>query len=379
MAVRYETPVIKLAIERKLVTPVQHQQCRELVRKSWRIGLNTSIEEILIKQGFITREQIEELTEISRLGETGDLFAGYRLQKLIGKGGMGKVYSAVHEFTNRKVAIKILNYSYTKDETNVARFFQEVRALAKLNHPGIVTLYDAGKGGRRYYFAMELVEGPSLDQYVREKKRLPENQALAITKAAAEALGYSHKKNTIHRDIKPENIIIDSSNGVKVTDFGVVMHTDDDHLTLTREGYMVGSVHFASPEQVEGKRDIDGRSDIYSLGATLYFMLTGRTVYSGKNAQDILIKHVAGTWISPRRYNKNISIGTVRIIRKMMVKNRDKRYGTMEAVIDAIDGNSIGMRVVAIILKIAIILTLVGVGIGAELFFKAGSLLLNMN
>jgi len=166
---------------------------------------------------------------------------------------------------------------------------------------------------------------------------------------------------------------------VKVTDFGVVMHTDDDHLTLTREGYMVGSVHFASPEQVEGKRDIDGRSDIYSLGATLYFMLTGRTVYSGKNAQDILIKHVAGTWISPRRYNKNISIGTVRIIRKMMVKNRDKRYGTMEAVIDAINGNSKLMRVVVIILKIAIILTLVGVGIGAELFFKAGSLLLNMN
>lgn len=185
MAVRYESPVIKLAVERKLVTPAQHQKCRELVRKSKRIGLNTSIEEILIKQGFITREQIDELTEISRLGETGDFFGGYRLQRLIGEGGMGKVYSAVHEFTNRKVAIKILNYSFTKDETNVTRFFQEVRALAKLNHPGIVTLYDAGKGGRRYYFTMELVDGPSLDQYVRDKKRLTESQALAITRIAA--------------------------------------------------------------------------------------------------------------------------------------------------------------------------------------------------
>lgn len=157
------------------------------------------------------------------------------------------------------------------------------------------------------------------------------------------------------------------------------MHTDEDHLTLTREGYMVGSVHFASPEQVDGKRDIDGRSDIYSLGATLYFMLTGRTVYSGNNAQDILIKHIAGTWISPRRYNRNISFGTVRILKKMMARNRDKRYSSMDAVIDAIDGNSLIMRIAVIFLKIVIVISLIGAGIGAELFFKIGSAILNIN
>jgi serine/threonine-protein kinase len=110
------------------------------------------------------------------------------------------------------------------------------------------------------------------------------------------------------------------------------MHQDEDHMTLTQEGFMVGSVHFSSPEQVEGSRDIDGRSDIYSLGATLYYMLTGKTVYTGKSAEEILTKHLVGNWISPKFYNPAISQRTVRVIRKMMARNRDKRFQTMEEV-----------------------------------------------
>ena len=333
---RYETPIIKLAVERKMISDKQYDLCRELAKKSKRIGLESSIEEVLVKQGLLTHEQIRELSEIVRLGETGDFFGGYRLQRLIGKGGMGKVYEAVHEFTGRKIALKVLNTQFTKDGTNITRFFQEVRALAKLNFPNIVTLFDAGKAGRRYYFAMELVEGPSLAQYVGRKTKLDEREALSITEKIARALALSHAANIIHRDIKPENILLDDRHNPKVTDFGVVMHQDDDHMTLTQEGFMVGSVHFSSPEQVEGARDIDGRSDIYSLGATLYYMLTGKTVYVGKNAEEVLTKHLIGTWTSPRRYNPAVSHRTVRLIRKMMARSRDRRYQTMEEVAAAI-------------------------------------------
>ncbi|MBN1306324.1 MAG: serine/threonine protein kinase [Chitinispirillaceae bacterium] len=336
---RYETPIIRMAVERKLISDKQYDHCKELVKKSKRIGLEASIEEVLVKQGFLNEEQMQELSEIIRLGETGDLFGGYRLQRLIGKGGMGKVYEAVHEFTGRKVALKVLNAQFSKESTTITRFFQEVRALAKLNFPTIVTLYDAGKAGRRYYFAMELVEGQSLAQLVAEKKHLEEREALSITEKIARALAFSHANNVIHRDIKPENILLDERHSPKVTDFGVVMHQDDDHMTLTQEGFMVGSVHFSSPEQVEGARDIDGRSDIYSLGATLYYMLTGRTVYTGKSAEEILTKHLVGTWISPRRYNPAVSRRTVRLIRKMMARSRERRYQSMEEVVAVIRKN----------------------------------------
>lgn len=335
--VRYETPVIKLAVERKLISVVQYEECRELVRKSKRIGLNSSIEEILQKQGLVSQDQFDELAEIARLGEKGDLFGGYRLQGLIGQGGMGKVYEAIHEFTGRRVALKVLNCATTKDGTNVTRFFQEVRALAKLNNTNIVTLFDAGKSGRRYFLAMELVDGPSLAQYVAEKKLLPEREALMITKKIAQALAFAHGHNIIHRDVKPENILLDRNHKPKVTDFGVVMHQDGDHMTLTQEGFMVGSVHFSSPEQVEGTRDIDGRSDIYSLGATLYYMLAGKTVFSGKNAEEVLTKHLVGTWVTPRKFNPLITRRTARLVRKMMARNRDRRFQTMADVAAAIE------------------------------------------
>lgn len=334
--IRYETPLIQLAVERKMITFEQVEQCRGLVKKSKRIGLESSFEEVLLKQGFLSDEQLQELSEIITLGEKGDFFGGYRLQRMIGKGGMGKVYEAVHEFTGRKVALKVLTTQFTKERTNVSRFFQEIRALAKLHHPNIVTLFDAGKSGRRYYFAMELVNGPSLAQYVIGKKVLDEREALLLTGKIARALSFAHGGSIIHRDIKPENILIDEQHNPKVTDFGVVMHQDEDHQTLTQEGFMVGSVHFSSPEQVEGLRDIDGRSDIYSLGATLYYMLTGKTVFTGKSAEEVLTKHLVGTWTTPRRFNPSISRAAVRLMKKMMSRPREKRYQSMDEVVTAI-------------------------------------------
>ncbi|HMD67954.1 MAG TPA: serine/threonine-protein kinase [Chitinivibrionales bacterium] len=333
-------PYVKLALDRKLISPDQLELCKSIAKKSRKIGLETSVEEVLISKGFLTPEQVHELSEISQLTDDGKIFGAYRMAELIGEGGMGKVYRAVHEFMGRNVAIKVINASVTNDKTNATRFFQEIRALAKLKHPNIVTIYDAGRINRHFYFAMELLPGPSLKVYVDSKKMLAEHEALSVIRATAQALGHAHANSVVHRDVKPENIIFDAGGSPKITDFGLVMHHDIDHMTLTQEGCLVGSFYYTSPEQVDGNRDIDGRADIYSLGATLYYALTGRTVYTGNSPQELLTKHLTGNFVSPKKYNPRISRATVRLLRKMLAVKRERRFQSMEDVVAAIDGRS---------------------------------------
>ena len=340
------SPIIKLALEKKLVTAEQVEQCSEMLRKGKKIGFETTMEELLVKQGFLIEEQVEELRHISQLGNgTGTLFGHYRLGKQIGEGGMGKVYEANHEFMGRSVAIKVINQEYTSDKVKSLRFFQEIRALIKLDYPNIVTIFDAGRVHRSYYYAMELLPGPSLKDHVDSKKSLPENEALSIIRAIALALGHAHANSVVHRDVKPENIIFDSHQVPKLMDFGVAMHHDEHHLTLTQEGVTIGSLHYTSPEQVDGTRDIDCRADIYSLGATLYYMLTGSTVYTGDSPQALLTKHLTGAMVSPRKLNRNVSRRTAALVKKMMAVNRDRRYQSMNEVVAAIDRPSIAIKV----------------------------------
>jgi len=332
------TAILKLALEKEMVTEVQYEQCKELLRKSKKIGLEATLEEILVKQGILFEEQIEELRHLSQLGDGGGThFGPYRLGKLVGEGGMGKVYEGTHEFMGRVVAIKVINQSYTSDKTKAVRFFQEIRALIKLNHPNIVTIYDAGRVHRSYYYAMELLSGPSLKEQVDKKGMLTEKEALALIRPIAKALSHAHATSIVHRDVKPENIVFDSNGLPKLADFGVVMHFDEHHMTLTQEGMTVGSLHYTPPEQAEGARDIDHRADIYSLGATLYYALAGRTVYTAETPHELLTKHLAGVMISPRKFNPSVSRRTVRIIKKMMAVNRDKRFQSMDEVVAAID------------------------------------------
>ena len=337
--------LVQLALEKKLISQKQVDQCVELVKKSAKIGLDTTVEEVLVKQKILAEDQIQDLRDMCQMAEGGTVFGVYRLGRLIGQGGMGKVYQAVHEVMGRTVAIKVVSTKFTEDKNNIVRFYQEIRALAKLSHPNIVIIFDAGKVNRRHYFAMEFLPGPSLKDYVDSQTHLDEQEALKIIRATARALGHAHAKSVIHRDVKPENIIFDCNNAPKLTDFGLVMHYDTDHMTLTQEGMIVGSFHYASPEQVDGCRDIDGRTDIYSLGATLYYTLTGHTLHSGTSPQEIITKHLKGRYISPKKYNPRISGHTVRIIRKMLAVNRDKRYQTMDEVAAAIESVSLTYKI----------------------------------
>jgi eukaryotic-like serine/threonine-protein kinase len=359
----------KLVVERKLVSKKQLDQCVELVKKTKKIGLEATLEEICVKQGVLTEAQVHEIKEIGQLAEGGTLFGPYVLGRLIGEGGMGKVFEAVHEIMGRTVAIKVINASLTIDKTKATRFFQEIRALSKLSHPNIVTIYDAGRVKNRHYFAMELLPGPSLKDYVDSKKMLSEKEALAIVRAVAHALGHAHEKNVVHRDVKPENIIFDDNGAPAITDFGLVMHHDVDHMTLTQEGLLVGSFYYTSPEQVDGSRDIDGRSDIYSLGATLYYALTGRTLYSGNSPQELLAKHITGNWTSPKKYNSHVSARTIRLLRKMLAMRREKRFQSMADVISAIDGSALQQKITYIAGSALLGISVLLLGMLLERFF----------
>ncbi|MFP4521772.1 MAG: serine/threonine protein kinase [Fibrobacterota bacterium] len=353
-----ESRVLKLAVDKKYLSQEDIDECRNLLRKSRRIGLESTLDEILIKQKKLTYEQLSELEELSEMGSgKGSVFGNYHLDEMIGEGGMGKVYRAVQAYTNRLVAIKTISDRHIKESNNSERFFQEIRAMAKLNHPNIVIIYDAGKVKRKYFFAMEYVDGGSLKDYIDKKGRMPEKHALSIISKVAGALDHAHSKNIVHRDIKPENIILGADEEPKVTDFGVVMHKDVDHLTLTQEGSMVGSPYYSSPEQVEGRRDIDKRSDIYSLGASLYHLLSGRPVYTGESTNEVLSKHIAGKWVTPRRYNKHISIGTALIIKKMMAKKREKRFQSMAEVRDSVLNGMPFFRAFKYFKKLIVIMT----------------------
>lgn len=359
--------IVQLALDKKLINKRQLESCRELVKKSKRIGLVSSIEEVLVKQGILSEAQVQELKEICLLAEKGEVFGAYRLGRLIGQGGMGKVYEAVHEIMGRSVALKVISAQVANENNNAARFYQEIRALAKLSHPNIVIIYDAGKVNGRNYYAMELLPGPSLKEYIDTKKAINEKEALKIILATARALEHAHARSIIHRDVKPENIIFDAYGAPKLTDFGLVMRYDMDHMTLTQEGFLVGSFFYASPEQVNGDRDLDGRSDIYSLGATLYHALTGRTMYTGNSPQEVIAKHLKGRYVSPKRYCPRLSNRTVRLLERMLEVNREKRFKSMAEVIKAIERPVLMDKVIAaaVILLIGTIIFCIGAIAGA--------------
>ncbi|MBD3240695.1 MAG: protein kinase [Chitinivibrionales bacterium] len=366
---QYKTPLVSIALERKLITEKQFEQCKELARKTRRIGLDTSMEELLVKQGYLSQDQLQELRHIAELGEGGSLFGAYRLGDLLGEGGMGKVYKAVHEVMNRTVALKVINYMHTRDRNGARRFYQEIRALAKLSHPSIVTIFDCGRVGKRHFFAMEYVDGPDLKHRVDKQGPLPERAGLRLLRQLAHALEHAHANKVIHRDVKPENILLRSDGTPKLTDFGLVMHHDADHMTLTQEGLMVGSYYYVSPEQIDGLRDIDGRSDIYSLGATFFYAFTGRTAYSGRTPQELVGQTLSGNLVPPNRYNHRLSTRTGRLIQKMMARNRDRRYQSMQEVIAEIDRALVPSRFQRALTQLIAGAALLFAGILAEHFF----------
>ncbi|MCR4901917.1 MAG: Stk1 family PASTA domain-containing Ser/Thr kinase [Butyrivibrio sp.] len=245
----------------------------------------------------------------------------YEVLEKIGTGGMSDVYKAKDHKLNRYVAVKILKQEFSENDNFVSKFRVEAQAAAGLMHPNIVNVYDVGDENGIYYIVMELVEGITLKKYIEKKSRLTVKEAVSIAIQVAMGLEAAHNNNIIHRDIKPQNIIISKEGKVKVTDFGIAKAATSNTITSN----VMGSVHYTSPEQARGGYS-DAKSDIYSLGITLYEMLTGRVPFNGDTTVAIAIKHIQEDLQTPKIYNEDIPVSVEKIVLKCCQKSPDRRY-----------------------------------------------------
>lgn len=254
----------------------------------------------------------------------GTMLSGrYEIIGLVGSGGMSEVYKAKCHVLNRFVAIKVLKAEFSSDVNFVSKFRVEAQSAAGLSHPNIVSVYDVGEDGGIYYIVMELVEGITLKEYIQKKGRIEPMEAIDFAIQIAQGLQAAHNHHTIHRDIKPQNIIIGSNGTLKVTDFGIAKAASSSTTTTNA----MGSVHYISPEQARGGYS-DERSDIYSLGITMYEMITGHVPFEGENNVSIALMHIQGEMISPREYYPDIPTSIEKVIRKCTQKKPERRYLT---------------------------------------------------
>ncbi len=245
----------------------------------------------------------------------------YEILEKIGTGGMSDVYRAKDHKLNRPVAVKVLKQEFSENDNFVSKFRVEAQAAAGLMHPNIVNVYDVGDENGIHYIVMELVDGITLKRYIEKKSRLSVKEAVSIAIQVAMGLEAAHNNHIIHRDIKPQNIIISKEGKVKVTDFGIAKAATSNTITSN----VMGSVHYTSPEQARGGYS-DAKSDVYSLGITLFEMLTGRLPFNGDTTVAIAIKHIQEDLPSPAEFSDEIPISVEKIVMKCCQKSPDRRY-----------------------------------------------------
>lgn len=253
----------------------------------------------------------------------------YEILEKIGTGGMSDVYKAKCHKLNRYVAVKVLKQEFSENANFVSKFRVEAQAAASLMHPNIVNVYDVGEENGINYFVMELVEGITLKKYIEKKARLSYKEAVSIAIQVSMGIEAAHNNHIIHRDIKPQNIIISKEGKVKVTDFGIAKAATSNTITSN----VMGSVHYTSPEQARGGYS-DEKSDIYSLGITLFEMLTGRVPFNGETTVAIAIKHIQEPMPSPKDFVPEIPTSVEQIVLKCCQKSPDRRYQSMGELIE---------------------------------------------
>jgi eukaryotic-like serine/threonine-protein kinase len=331
----YDTVFGKMAIEQGLCTSEELKRCIEEVearRKTNPILLM----DLLLERGYLTATQAHRLRNSLREAKgiaTTHQIPGYQILGKIGAGAMAVVYKARQLSLNRIVAIKVLPRRFTENKDYVERFYKEGQAAGKLNHPNIVQAVDVGEAGGYHYFVMEFVEGKTLYDDLAAGKVFGEQEALGIIIQVAEALRHAHSLGLIHRDVKPKNIMINKDGVVKLADMGLARETTDIEAAKTEKGKAYGTPYYISPEQIRGEMDIDGRADIYGLGATFYHLVTGRVPYMAEDPVEVMKKHLKDELVPPDHINTSLSGGVSEVIEVMMAKNRDDRYSDVEELL----------------------------------------------
>ncbi len=341
----------ELAVTMKLITADRAREALREQRRLQDLGEKRKIGEIMVERGWLEKHRVQEVlaeqarrrrqAKRSALTDGAGKVGPFELLGTLGKGAMGSVYKAKDTLMNRFIAIKVLSQTVDASDTFVKRFKREIRSAGALNHPNIVCAYDAGEIEGLPYLAMELVLGETLRDRLKRKGRMAETTALELTRQIASGLAHAHAKGLVHRDIKPANILLDRQGTPKIADLGLAKSINEDE-TLTRTGIAVGTPHYMSPEQATGEKQLDHRSDIYSLGATLFHLLTGKPPFEGKNKMDILRRHVNQKLPELKRLVPELTDGTVALVKRMMAKEPKDRFACCEDVVAAIEQQLIG-------------------------------------
>lgn len=264
----------------------------------------------------------------------------YQILAKLGQGGMATVFKAHEQSLNRMVALKVLHPSLAENEEYIKRFKREAQSAAKLNHPNIVHIYSIGEDRGHHFFAMEMIKGDSLADFKRSGRKLDTQRILSITRQIASGLSAAHAAGLVHRDIKPSNIMLLEDGTVKVADFGIAQVSGGD-TKLTMDGAVIGTPEYLSPEQCEGQ-PIDGRSDIYSLGVTLYELLSGKTPYQADTPVSMLMKIVKGEYPPLGSIVPDIPADIEALVKRMMATKVDQRFQNCQDLISAIDAIKTG-------------------------------------
>jgi tRNA A-37 threonylcarbamoyl transferase component Bud32 len=323
-----------IALQHGFITEGQLEECLRDQKELADRGERRFLGNLLQRKGYLGEEEIKVIVKALEDEIANDHVEGYRIISPLGRGAMALVYAAKQMNLDRVVALKVLDPRLPfMDADFIDRFMSEAKAAARLNHPNIVQAYDVGSSNGYHYFAMEYVEGVTLRELQDECSggTLQEQHAVFVVREVARALSHAESHRLVHRDIKPGNVMIARTGVVKLCDLGLAQQIDSNN--EKDKGVIMGSPFYIAPEQIEGRGDLDSRADIYSLGATLFHLLTGHPPFTGRSPEDVCLRHLSDPVPDPRTSNPGVTQRIVQIVYRMMAKDRDDRYPTVAELV----------------------------------------------
>ncbi len=331
----------QVALDMKLVNDDQLAECLEIQKQLQNMGISKPIGEILLEKKYLSGVEVLEILNSMAQEASSSAIQGYEIVRKLGQGGMGEVYKAREKSTGKVVAVKIIDPEGA-DKESLKRFAREAANASKLNHVNIVRALDVGESYGYHYFVMEYVDGNTVKEMLEQKGQLDEADAISVGIQMARALTEAWNFQIVHRDVKPSNIMMTADGTAKLCDFGLAKQTsregDAEVTEVTQVGVVMGTPYYLSPEQARSE-ELDIRSDLYSLGVTLYHMLTGTVPFTGESVAVIMYKHIFMDPPNMRKKNFMLSQQICEVVSKSLAKKREDRYQTpveFEAALESV-------------------------------------------
>ena len=332
-AKKNDMDLLRLACRQGLISEDELQHLREEHTRESRVGRAASPTRLAIERGLLSADSARDLETDAWIQSLPRQLDNYQLVRLLGRGGMAVVFEAQDVSLGKVVALKVLLPEFSSSESYLSRFHREARIAAKLTHPNTVQVFAAGEAKGIEYLIMEFVDGETLSTVIKNRRRIPEPEALDMIVGITGALEEAGDMGIVHRDIKPANIMISKWGVPKLADFGIAKEfgdITDRRLQVSLTLGVVGTPHYMSPEQAKGARHLDFRSDIYSLGITLYHIVVGELPFEGDTPQEAMVRVISEVPRPPRSAYSGLTDQTAAVIGKMMAKDPDNRYQSYE-------------------------------------------------